>query len=254
MPKYDNFVSILSKLSNSEFDLKNDKELGFFIKLNAYTESPRTVVFYMKVEHIEQSSNPILAIKYLMNSSKETMKPAKVDLHFKIRETKKEAWKTLECVRFKRKNLQSLMSSNYHMFTDFDLTTYNSFLIGLNRTHAVCQYELLPNEPNIFTVLTNLDNSVWVKSFLKFNNLTFKVNIFSIDGFSSPLTLILTLILCSISLWITIFYHRIRSRLIRIIFICSFIINSSVFFTLQTISIDNVSRFFIILICFRHIV
>lgn len=169
MPKYDNFVSILSKLSNSEFDFKNDKELEFFIKLNAYTESPRTVVFYMKVEHIEQNPNPIVAIEYLMNSSKETIKPPKVDLHFKIRETK-EAWKTLECVRFKRKNSQSLMSSNYHMFTDFDSTTYNSFLIGLNRTHVVCQYELLPNEANIFTVLTNLDNRAWVKSFLKFNN------------------------------------------------------------------------------------
>lgn len=126
--------------------------MGFQLKLNTLAESSGTV-FYMKILDENFCPNPIVAIYYLMNSKKATKKNPTIELILNIRDTQAN-WKSSKCVRFKKLQINSETAYNTDAFANYDWVTESSNLIGLNRTHAICQFELSNNHSLVFTVLT----------------------------------------------------------------------------------------------------
>ncbi|KAI6226363.1 hypothetical protein M3Y99_01296100 [Aphelenchoides fujianensis] len=113
----------------------------------------------------------------------------------------------------------------------FEWTQRGGLLIGLNRTHATCQFTIETTKGGggggIFTILIKPDNGALIQ-FALANNLPY----------TAPLSAAFACFLCLLSLLATLFRNDVHMRLIRFSFILSFMLSSGVLFALQKITLS----------------
>ncbi|KAI6229219.1 hypothetical protein M3Y95_00508200 [Aphelenchoides besseyi] len=145
-------------------------------------------------------------------------------------------WKYPECVR--AETISPIIGRRTEFFdgdfptATFEWTSRDGQLIGLNRSHATCQFVVGNPTTNsnggIFTVLIKPDNGALIQ-FALTNKLPY----------TAPLTAAFALFLCLLSLLATLFRADVHMRLIRFSFILSFMLSSAVLFILQKISFST---------------
>uniref|UniRef100_A0A1I7XFB5 LAM_G_DOMAIN domain-containing protein n=1 Tax=Heterorhabditis bacteriophora TaxID=37862 RepID=A0A1I7XFB5_HETBA len=102
-------------------------------------------------------------------------------------------------------------------------STRHSSLIGLNFTHAVCEY----NGEGLFTMFTKADNGIYLR-------------LSNSDAVASPVMAGISLLLCALSFVCTIFRKGIKTQLIRLGFIFFFVLNATNIYLIDKISISEV--------------
>jgi hypothetical protein len=109
-------------------------------------------------------------------------------------------------------------------------TTRGSSLIGLNQSHATCQFTVDSDElSGIFALQIKPDSGALIK-FALANQLPY----------TAPLSAAFALFLCLLALLATLVRAGVQMRLIRFAFVLSFILSSAVLFLLQRVAMNSV--------------
>ncbi|KAI6177756.1 hypothetical protein M3Y97_00942500 [Aphelenchoides bicaudatus] len=113
--------------------------------------------------------------------------------------------------------------------TTLEWTRNGGVLIGLNRTHATCQYNLNSEDSgSLFTLQIQPDSGALVQ-FALANHLPY----------TAPLSAAFALFLCLLALLATVFRSRVHMRSVRFAFILSFILNGTTMFLLQRVAFNS---------------
>lgn len=246
LPKYDNFpASTTSKFTANHNE--ETRDFGFRIRFKGSDSAVSSVVFYMSIRDSRQSLNPIVGFYHATTSRDERNSPIGNSLDLIVRiNTNSEGWKFAECAHFKRVVVATTPKS--HRFFDgtdaaesdasgnFDWSSASHQLIGVNKTHAICRFEI-ESRAQVFTVLQRADPGAFLANFSMFNGV----------AWTTPLCFIFAMFLSVLSLGGALLKHGIRTRFIRAVFICVFVGNTMAFFVLQNFSVDKVNMILLIL-------
>ncbi|KAH7724709.1 Cadherin domain containing protein [Aphelenchoides avenae] len=145
-------------------------------------------------------------------------------------------WKFPECVTLhstpadgSEEEPSQQQATRRHKPSSYQWRSGGGTLIGLNRTHAVCQFVLDDAGSGIFTVLVRPDQG----ALMQFSRI-------SEVPYTAPLSAAFAVFLCILSLVSAIFRHGVRTRFFRCALICAYMLNASCLFVLQRLTVSSV--------------
>ena len=252
LPKYDQFAP---PEPESESTIVSEPLINYFnshrIQISGPENFATSTVFYSVIPNpqCESCEHAVVLINHA-TATEVNFSPEIFQVTFEI--NKDHGWRLPECVWLDydsglisqnidlEKNeinviekLTSILSGEFRgQKSDSEFLRWKTdrgVLIGLNNSHVVCQYNMISR--GIFTVLIRDSEG----SIVRFSLTSSDIPLFS------TVAVIISFILCIISLSLTLFKKNIKLRFIRSALIFSFIGNMIIFFVTRKMTVSTVS-------------